>query len=231
MSTTALDERRRGGAVEETDVYAALSAVIDPELDEDVVGLGFVAAVRVEGRAVSVELRLPTYWCAPNFSWLMASDAREAVLAMPGVEQVEVKLVDHHAGDVISAGVSAGRSFEEAFAAEADGDLQALRTLFRRKAFLVRQGRALRTLPRDAVAGATLGDLPDLPHTHAYLEVRRELGLDCSPHATALTDAAGRAVRDVEAHLRRVRMVDVSLRSNGAMCRGLLQTRYGKVSP
>ena len=229
MRAAALEQPRRG-AEPDADVYAALSRVIDPELDEGVVELGFVAGVRREGARVAVELRLPTYWCAPNFSWLMVADAREALLALPGIEQADVTLIDHHASDEISAGVNDGRSFEQSFADHADGELGDLRTLFRRKAFLVRQGRAVAQLTRDRLPEATLSDLPVTTVTAAYLAVRGELGLDCSPAAPALSDAAGRPVRDVEDHLRRVRMIGVSLEGNSAMCRGLLQTRYGKVT-
>lgn len=231
MRSAALEERRgEAAAATEDEVRSALSRVIDPELDEDIVGLGFVARTEVREDHVTVQLRLPTYWCAPNFSWLMVSDARDAVLALRGVESVEVTLIDHHAGDEISAAVTGGRSFAQAFGADADASgLDDLRLLFRRKAFLARQGRALRALDRGRLPEATLSDLPASPATEAYLEVRGELGLDCSPAAAALTDPAGRPVRDIDAHLRRVRMVGVSLRTNGAMCRGLLQTRYGKV--
>ena len=232
MRSAALAERRGGEAgATEDEVYATLSRVIDPELDEQIVGLGFVARVAIAGREVGVDLRLPTYWCAPNFSWLMVSDAREAVMALPGVDHVEVRLIDHHASEEISEAVTRGHSFEQAFGADADGSgLEDLRLLFRRKAFLMRQGRALRGLARERLSEATLGELPDAPTTDAYLEVRRELGLDCSPAAAALSDPVGRPVSNIDAHLRRVRMVSVSLRSNDSMCRGLLQTRYGKVS-
>lgn len=229
MRAAALDERRPGTG-RDAAVYAALSRVIDPELDQDVVELGFVAGVQRDGPRVAVQLRLPTYWCAPNFSWLMVSDAREALLEVPGVDRADVTLIDHHATDEISDGVNAGRSFEGAFPDHADGELGELRSLFRRKAFLARQARALRELPRERVAEATLAELPDTPAAAAYLAVRDELGLDCGPSAPAVSDAAGRRVRDVDDHLRRVRMVDVSLEGNGAMCRGLLQTRYGKVA-
>ena len=228
MRAAALEQRRPEAAAH-ADVYAALSRVIDPELDQDVVELGFVAGVVREGTRVSVELRLPTYWCAPNFSWLMVSDAREALLELSGVKEAQVTLIDHHATTEISAGVNAELSFEQSFPDHADGELGDLRTLFRRKAFLVRQGRAVAPLGHERLAHATLSDLPETPATSAYLEVRGELGLDCSPDAPALSDAAGRPVRDIEDHLRRVRMIGVSLEGNSAMCRGLLQTRYGKV--
>ncbi|WP_414637698.1 iron-sulfur cluster assembly protein [Actinomycetospora sp.] len=56
-------------------VWEALRAVRDPELDADVVSLDFVASVEVEGFAASVRPRLPTYFCAPNFAFLMVADA------------------------------------------------------------------------------------------------------------------------------------------------------------
>ena len=49
----------------EEEVLAQLDRVTDPELDEPVTELGFVTAVAAgEDGVVSVEFRLPTYWCA-----------------------------------------------------------------------------------------------------------------------------------------------------------------------
>ena len=58
---------------------AALTTVRDPELDEPITALGFVASCTVscQGRA-TVRLRLPTYFCAPNFAFLMVADAYDA---------------------------------------------------------------------------------------------------------------------------------------------------------
>ncbi|MGH7749764.1 MAG: iron-sulfur cluster assembly protein, partial [Candidatus Dormibacteria bacterium] len=84
-------------------VTGALDAVTDPELDRSVVELGFArAAVDDDGRAL-VELRLPTFWCAANFAYLMAADARDAVAAVPGVRSVTVRLVDHFVADEVTA--------------------------------------------------------------------------------------------------------------------------------
>lgn len=215
-------------AVSAHQVLEALRGVLDPELDRSIVELGFVAGVEVTGSTVSVALRLPTYWCAPNFAWLMAEDARQAVLALPGVARVDVTLPDHHAGEEISAGVSAGRSFQEAFPEEATEGLEVLRRLFRRKAFFARQERLLRTLPRQRLVGLRLGELPDTPEARAYLAVRAELGLDCSPEAPAVTGPDGREVQDLDAYLRWIRLLRVSLEANTALCRSLLQTRYGR---
>jgi metal-sulfur cluster biosynthetic enzyme len=228
-------KRARADELGEVDVLAALGGVLDPELDQSIVELGFVRDVSISpGGDVRVELRLPTYWCAPNFSWLMAEDAREALRADPRVRTVEVVLVDHHAADEVSAGVSSGRAFDEVFGAGPDGQLGDLRGLFRRKAFLARQERALRGLaPRDEELPALrVADLPENAEARAYLAARAELGLDCSPGAPALTDAAGRAVGADRAaeHMRRARLMRVSIEGNAAFCRGLLATRYGEES-
>ena len=56
-------------------VWRALGTVLDPELDEPITDLDFVEswAVSAEGVA-TVRLRLPTFFCAPNFSFLMVAD-------------------------------------------------------------------------------------------------------------------------------------------------------------
>ena len=82
-------------AVTEQSVRAALDAVVDPELDEPVTDLGFVRSVAVSGSDVEVHLRLPTSFCAPNFAWLMVSDARDALRGVAGVGRVTVELDDH----------------------------------------------------------------------------------------------------------------------------------------
>jgi metal-sulfur cluster biosynthetic enzyme len=225
----------------EDEVIAALVDVLDPELDESIVELGFVRRVSItvdRGTAgparacIRVELRLPTYWCAPNFSWLMAEDVRETLLRDPRIGQVEVVLVDHHAAGEISDGVSSGRGFADVFGAGPDGGLVSLRELFRRKALLVRQERALGSLgcTSDRLTALRIGELPDTAESRSYLAARAELGLDCSPAAPALTDAAGRPVAKdrVLDHLRRARLMRVSTEGNAAFCRGLLATRYGE---
>jgi metal-sulfur cluster biosynthetic enzyme len=240
----APSERPAPVDLREEEVAAALGGVLDPELDESIVELGFVQRISIapldldraapnEPRArVRVELRLPTYWCAPNFSWIMAEDVREALVGDPRIAEVEVVLADHHAAAEISAGVSSGRAFEEVFGAGPDGRLVSLRELFRRKALLARQDRALKTVrvPQGALAGLRIGDLPDTEEVRSYLAARAELGLDCSAGAPALTDAAGRPVAAdrVAEHLRRARLMRVAIEGNSAFCRGLLATRYGE---
>ena len=54
-----------------------------------------------------VRLRLPTYFCAPNFAFLMVADAYDAVSQVDGVRRAEVVLEDHFASDAINGGVAA----------------------------------------------------------------------------------------------------------------------------
>jgi len=118
-------------------VYTALGTVRDPELDEPITTLGFVASCTVseEGQA-QIRLRLPTYFCAPNFAFLMVADAYDAVTAVPGVAGAEVILDDHFASDAINAGVAARAGFAASFDGEATDELDELRATFLRKAVL-----------------------------------------------------------------------------------------------
>ncbi len=65
--------------------------------------------------SVRVDFRLPTYWCAANFAFLMADDMRIAVAALPWVRKVTVGLGEHMYADEINRGVAAGLSFQATF--------------------------------------------------------------------------------------------------------------------
>jgi metal-sulfur cluster biosynthetic enzyme len=218
------------------EVLGALSGVRDPELDEPVTDLGFVSELEIEGDAVSVRLRLPTYFCAPNFAYLMVVDARAAVLSIPGVRQARVVLNDHYASDEINEGVNEEKGFDGAFPDETESpNLEELRGIFRRKSFVARQEKLCRTLLAEGLspeklAETQLGEVPSTQALEKYLERRGELGLDVSPEAPLLVDPDGERVpRDaVIQHLRFARTVGVSIEGNAELCRGLLATRYGR---
>ena len=90
--------RRSQGVTERAQILAALDQVRDPELDEPVTALGFVSSCAVSAAGdVQVRLRLPTYFCAPNFAFLMVADAYDAVSGVDGVRHAEVILEDHFA--------------------------------------------------------------------------------------------------------------------------------------
>lgn len=151
-------------AIHEQDIWARIGEVLDPELDRPLDTLGFVDQVEIQEGDVRVRLRLPTYWCAANFAYMMAADLRDRIGAAPGVERVTVLVADHFAGDEISDGVNHGRPFSAVFPGDADGELEELRHTFAVKAFLVRQEQMLRALLRaglstERVTCVTLGDL------------------------------------------------------------------------
>jgi metal-sulfur cluster biosynthetic enzyme len=223
-------------------VLAALATVHDPELDESITELGFVGSCVVsDGGDVDVHLRLPTPQCAPNFAFLMASDARAAVRRVAGVREVGVVLDDHYTAAEINAAVGAGAGFGAAFPGEAAsvGGLEALRELFRRKALLARQGRVCTMLLSRAdadhatVAAMCVADLPDDPEVARCLELRRELGLPSGAGSPALVAGDGSPIRasELPLWLRRARLVGLSLESNGGLCRSLLRVRHGVPDP
>jgi metal-sulfur cluster biosynthetic enzyme len=203
-------------------VLAALATVYDPELDEPITALGFVGScdVTADGH-VEVRLRLPTPQCAPNFAFLMAADARAAVRRLPEVRGVEVVLEDHYTGAEINAAVIRGDGFAGAFPGETQGELDALRELFQRKALVAREGRLLGAgePPR------TLGELsgPDAERCRA---LRRELGIAADDDAPAIVTGDGAPVTDLARFRRLARLTALSLETNGGICRDLLRVRY-----
>src|ERR1700731_494530 len=77
----------------QAEIWVCLQGVMDPELDESVTDLNFVTKADVDSEnRVHVEFRLPTYWCAANFSFLMADDMRRVVSALGWVKGVRVVL-------------------------------------------------------------------------------------------------------------------------------------------
>lgn len=214
-------------------VWEALSTVVDPELDEPITDLDFVRFCEVTDGEVAVRLRLPTPFCAPNFAYLMTADAYDAVVALPRVRSVDVRLEDHHDSDQINAGVAAQAGFAATYSAEAEGELDALRQTFRRKAHIACLERACKRLLADGwtietLPAATLHDLT--AEDRSSLNRRRaDIGLPVDEDSTALVDEDGRpiAAEDVSARLRFARTVRVGIEGNAHFCRGLLAARYG----
>ncbi len=232
-------------ASREAEVLARLDHVTDPELDELVTELGFVTSVAIgPDGAVAVEFRLPTYWCAANFAFMMADDMRREVGALPWVTSVTPRLGEHMYADQINHGVAHGLSFQDTFGDAAAGDLEHLRRTFQVKAFQRRQEALLGHLlaaghPADALAGLTvqgLGRLPlDAPGQRLrgrYTERRATVG---AAHADALAfvDADGQALHaaDLPGYLRTLRRIGANAEFNGALCSGLLAAQFGADPP
>ena len=230
------------------DLLARLARVLDPELDEPILDLGFVRGLRLDNGHAEVALELPTSWCAVNFAYLMAEDVRRALLAADGVRAATVSLGDHCAAPEIEATVNAGRPFAEAFPGEAAGSLEALRLTFLRKGYLTRQQRLLHALqtvgcPPATICALSVGAvtivddaiaIPGRPPIagaaailRRYLERRAELELDCRPAAPLAVDLDGRPLSPdrLAAHYENARTVRIALEANGSFCRALMSLR------
>lgn len=220
----------------ESSAWEALHQVIDPELDEPITDLGFVRSLRVDDSGeVEAHLRLPTSFCAPNFAYLMASDAKDVLRALPGVTGVLVELDDHHDSELINTGLAADAGYRDTFPGEAEQDLEELRATFRRKAHAAAMERVLTRLLKDRpeldeadLHAITVADLPDEPATRSLLNRREAVGFDNSPSALALVDDEGRPCtpEQVPFRLRFARATRISVEGNSHFCRGLLRTRY-----
>jgi metal-sulfur cluster biosynthetic enzyme len=217
----------------------ALAAVRDPELDTSIVELGFVHSCSLDAAGTArVRMRLPTYFCAPNFAYLMVADAHDAVAGLEGVEVVDIALEDHFAASQINAGVAARAGFVAAFDGLAEDELDELRRTFLRKAALAAQDRVVRqVLARGTraseLAALTLGDVPSSIERDRLRSRRDELGLPSGDGDPVLLHLDGTTVSDtdVPVHLGRSRTVRVSMDANGAVCRHLLDERYGTRPP
>jgi metal-sulfur cluster biosynthetic enzyme len=216
-------------------VRAALDMVRDPELDTSIVELGFVTACSVDADGpVRVRLRLPTYFCAPNFAFLMVADAYDAVSRVVGGRPVEIVLEDHFAAEEINIGVAARAGFVASFDGLAEQELDELRGDFLRKAMLAAQDRIVRPLLAagvrpDELAALRLGDVPASADKDRLRARREELGIPSADDDPLLVHVDGTTVApdDVRVHIRRARTVRVSIDANGEYCRQLLTERYG----
>jgi metal-sulfur cluster biosynthetic enzyme len=217
-------------------VQACLATVMDPELDEPVTELGFVTAVALlDDGEVHISFRLPTYWCAANFAFLMADDMRCVVQALPWVSQVSVRLQEHMYAEEINRGVAVGRGFQASFGAAAEGGLESLRLTFLLKAFQRRQAALLQHLLDAGVTAETLValDRAALPALTVdgegarlvarYLERRSVVAGEL-----AFVDSDGRTLEamSLTKYLRGLVLININMEFNGALCRGLLSVRY-----
>jgi metal-sulfur cluster biosynthetic enzyme len=220
------------------EVRAALDRVTDPELDESVLELGFITGIDIaDDDSVAVTFRLPTYWCAANFSYLMASDMRDAVAGLPWVKSVSVVLDEHMFVEAINDGVAKSQDFAEAFPTEANADLAGIRLNFGLKSFERRQEALLRHLLAQGaepevilvldVTGLqrlTLNTEGDALRTR-YLERRP---LVPGPSLAFVTRDGEKIMHEtLTVYLRNIRRVGLNAEFNGALCRGLLAARYG----
>ena len=237
MSSTVADSRV---TVRYDEAYAALGVVLDPELDEPITDLGFVRSLVVDSGHVELHLRLPTSFCAPNFAYLMASDAKDVLARLAWAETVVVELDDHHDSQIINTGLASDAGYRGTFGHEAENDLAELRDTFTRKAHTAAMERCLTALLRadparseSSMGEVTLGDLPDDGAKSALLKRRDALGLPLTADALVMVDHHGHGYPSdaVPMALRRARSTRISIDGNAHFCRGLLRTRYGDDEP
>jgi metal-sulfur cluster biosynthetic enzyme len=235
MASTAVSNQTQ-------EIWSALNTVTDPELDESVTSLEFITSVGIHRQdEVRIEFRLPTYWCAPNFAFLMASDMRDAVAEIPWVRNVKVELLDHFSAELINRGVALRQDFRDAFPGETDDDLSAVRKKFLGKAYERRQELLIRHLLGKGCqpvwfASASLQEVIFFPLEaegvalrNLYLFSWRRIHSGCAEEKLAFTTVEGTALdpNDFRNYLRKVANVRRNAEFNAFICRGLLEARNG----
>jgi ATP-binding protein involved in chromosome partitioning len=81
---------RKDNAIDEAEVLNALKAIQDPDLQKDVVSLGFVRDLKIDQGRVSFTLQLTTPACPARDQ--LKQEAQKVVSALAGVEGVDVKM-------------------------------------------------------------------------------------------------------------------------------------------
>ncbi len=77
--------------VTKDEVYEALHECYDPEIPVNIVDLGLIYDVEVNDERVAVKMTLTTPGC--GMGTMIASDARQKILALDGVVEATVDLV------------------------------------------------------------------------------------------------------------------------------------------
>ncbi|MBZ9733547.1 iron-sulfur cluster assembly protein [Mesorhizobium sp. CA18] len=241
MATASVSDSR------EKELWRRLGEVNDPELDEPITEMGFVERAEMTGDgSVEVDFRLPTYWCSPNFAFLMLDGVRKALDQLSWSPAYRVKLHDHMFAEEVNRGIEAGKAFGDIFAElAADADLGAVRETFRMKAFKRRQEAVLRGLRQHGLTDVEILGM-DLPSYDAASFEPGEAAMQKPRYRAALLQRfpdrrmddpvfvtwEGRQIPPaaLSAHLAELRGVRVNMEFNGALCRGLKQTRYKELS-
>ncbi len=230
------------------DVWARLDLVMDPELDEPVTDMGFIEAVSIAGTTtgrnvstVEIAFRLPTYWCSPNFAFLMAEGIKREVETLDWVGQAIVTLQDHMAADDMNAVINAGGVFSEVFAELHPGEnLDDLREKFDQKAFQRRQEVVIKALiaqgyTPDHIVRLTLADLSLIQFEDGE-ESRQRGRYAALLLAKNLAQRAGDLAfptyqgtpigDDFKTYMGLLRSVRINMEFSGSLCRGLKRSRY-----
>lgn len=226
----------------EKELWRRLGEVNDPELDEPITEMGFVERAEIGGDgSVEVDFRLPTYWCSPNFAFLMLDGVRKALDQLSWSPAYRVKLHDHMFAEEVNRGIEAGKTFGDIFVGLAgDQDIGALRETFSMKAFKRRQEAVLLGLRRQGLTDREIlgmdlgaydaarlgsGDVSQKARYRAALVERFAARRQGDP---VFVTWEGRTIPPaaLDAYLAELRAVRINMEFNGALCRGLKQARY-----
>ncbi len=77
--------------IKENDIYQQLSHIIDPDLNKDIVSLGFVKNLKIEGTSVYLDIALTTPACPIKTEF--QHQATELIKKIPGVKEVKINMV------------------------------------------------------------------------------------------------------------------------------------------
>ncbi|MEF8977979.1 MAG: iron-sulfur cluster assembly protein [Haloarculaceae archaeon] len=236
-------------------VRERLDRVTDPELDESIVALDYIDDIAVENTKVTVEFTLPTAWCSPAFAWMMATDARDEIESLPGVNRAVVRLREHMHDEEITEGVNERLTFGETFP-DADGGVADVRATLDEKARLARQYDAVEAclgagLAPDQIAKLRLTDIsiddlvvvfvregtvgvsvsPD--PVESYLEKARETGLVADERPELFRTPEGDPIPPDQFELvhRRCRLAGVNMGGQGSVCEALNDARHREGRP
>lgn len=224
--------------VTQADVMRALTSVCDPELDQSIVELDFIRDVDVQTGMVGVKLRLPTYWCSPNFAYLMMDDIVSALTELTEGHKIIVEVVDHESAEALNRAFREQQPFNRAF--PSTGSLDALRHTFKEKAWYARQKRVLDVLQSLGTSLATWvpGTWQEAEQAVAqyqggviwerYRQMAIYWGIPHQEHTPFVTTTDGVAVTpdEWERHRHRLQLITLNMESNAHLCRGLLSVRY-----
>ena len=225
------------------ELWRRLEGVNDPELDEPVTDMGFIerAEIAADG-SVDVGFRLPTYWCSPNFAFLMLDDVKSALEALSWKPEFRITLHDHMFAEEVNRGIAEGISFAEIFHALSDeADLSDLREKFREKAFKRRQEATILDLKGLGIADSEIvrmtlamfdkivfGDAEARKRKDRYRQALVLRWPAFGQRDAVVIDYYGNRIgrEELPAHLAKLRSVRINMEFNGALCRGLKDTRY-----
>jgi metal-sulfur cluster biosynthetic enzyme len=248
------------GDVTEAAIRERLDRVTDPELDTSIVELEYIDEIRIDGDEVSVAMTLPTAWCSPAFAWMMTTDARDEVAALPGVSRARIELREHMHEREINRGVNERLSFGEAFP-DADGSVEPVRAELDEKARIARQHDATGALLDAGLDGEQIvaltrsdldldgdrdgdraavwcrhGDLAvtvDADPLERYLEKARATGRLDDDHPELFRTPEGEPIDpgQFETVRHRTRLAGVNMSGQGSVCDALHESRRAEDRP